>query len=155
MFVDRRLLHRSVALGFREVRAASADAPVVFHQRRRVYMGVPLDPRGAIPPGADIIRIGPTGAAAPPPPPPIRRKEPNMPPPPNNGHPLNVSRPRDPNVEKWDLEDVIAETEALRTALQDAGARTGRLLASLKHQRRQSRAVRSAMASLRQLQLGP
>ena len=50
---------------------------------------------------------------------------------------------------------MIAEVEALRGVLQDTSARTVRLLAALKHQRRQSRAVKAAMASLQQLRLGP
>ncbi len=78
-----------------------------------------------------------------------------MPPPPTNGHPPEEARPRDPQLEKWDIEDVIAEAEALRTMLQDANARTARLLAALKHQRRHSRAVRAAMHSLQQLRLAP
>jgi hypothetical protein len=53
------------------------------------------------------------------------------------------------------LADVIAEGEALRGLLQDAAARVGRLLAALKQQRRQSRAVQQAMASLKQLHLDP
>ena len=75
-------------------------------------------------------------------------------PPPTNGHPPDDNRPRESQLEKWDIEDVIAETEALRSVLQDAGARTMRLLSALKHQRRQSRAVRAAMHSLQQLRLG-
>ncbi len=78
-----------------------------------------------------------------------------MPQPPNSGHPPEAVHPRDPQVETGDLEDVIAETESLRSMLQDASARAARLVAALRRQRRQSRAVRSAMASLRQLHLGP
>ncbi len=51
------------------------------------------------------------------------------------------------------LADVIAETEALRDLLHDAFSRSSRLLAALKLQRRQTKAVAMAMASLRQLQL--
>jgi hypothetical protein len=59
----------------------------------------------------------------------------------------------DSSPESWTLAEVIAETEALRTSLQEASGRTARLLSALKHQRRQSRAVKAAMDSLRQLQL--
>ena len=53
-------------------------------------------------------------------------------------------------------EDLITEAEAIRAALQEAHAQLGRLLAALKHQRRQARAVQAAVASLRQLgHLGP
>jgi hypothetical protein len=152
--VDRRLLHRSIALGFRELEAVSADSPVVFRDGRRMHLWVPLDKKGAIPPGADVIRVGSTESAVPLPSPPTpNRKEIAMSAPTNNGH-SPESRVRDPQLEKWDIEDVIAEAEALRTVVQDANARTTRLLAALKHQRRQSRAMRAAMQSLQQLRLG-
>jgi hypothetical protein len=77
-----------------------------------------------------------------------------MPAPTNNGHPPE-SRVRDPRLEKGDFKDVIAEAETLRTVMHDANARTTRLLAALKPQRRQSRAVRAAMQSLQHLRLGP
>ncbi len=154
--IDRRHLHRSITLGFRELQAVSADAPVVLRDDRRTYLWVPFDKKKALPPGADVIRVGPAdGAALTPSPPPTIRKEPDMPPPPNNGQPPEGTRPRDPQLEKWEIEDVIAEAEALRSVLQDANGRTVRLLAALKHQRRQSRAVRAAMQSLQQLRLGP
>jgi hypothetical protein len=49
--------------------------------------------------------------------------------------------------------DVLAEAEALRDVLHDAFSRTSRLVAALKLQRRQTKAVAQAMASLKQLQL--
>jgi hypothetical protein len=48
--------------------------------------------------------------------------------------------------------DALAEAEALRQQLQEALARTARLIAALKQQRRQGRAVQAAVASLRKLQ---
>jgi hypothetical protein len=48
--------------------------------------------------------------------------------------------------------DPIAEAEELRGQLQAAIARTSRLIAALKQQRRQSRVVETALASLRRLQ---
>ena len=59
--------------------------------------------------------------------------------------------PQEP--ERWTLAHVIAEAEALRGLLHEAGARTARLLAALKQQRRHSGAVQQAMQSLKQLQL--
>jgi hypothetical protein len=52
------------------------------------------------------------------------------------------------------LSDVIAEAEALRNLLHGAYPRTCRLLAALKQQKRQARAVREAMRSLQDLDLG-
>jgi hypothetical protein len=48
--------------------------------------------------------------------------------------------------------DPLTEAEALRTLLQEAAGRGTRLIAALKQQRRQSRAIQAAMASLRKLQ---
>jgi hypothetical protein len=48
--------------------------------------------------------------------------------------------------------DALAEAEALRGQLQSALTRTARLIAALKQQRRESRAVKAAMASMRRLQ---
>jgi hypothetical protein len=67
--------------------------------------------------------------------------------PPDNGHA--------PGEEKVPASaepaDPLAEAEVLREALNQALARTARLIASLRQQRRQERAVRSAVASLRKL----
>ena len=48
--------------------------------------------------------------------------------------------------------DPITEAEELRIQLQAALTRTGRLIAALKQQKRQSRVVETALASLRRLQ---
>ena len=64
-----------------------------------------------------------------------------------NGH--RPTEELSPNVEG---PDPLAEAEALRTLLQDAAVRASRLIGALKHQKRQSRAVQTAMASLRRLQ---
>ena len=47
--------------------------------------------------------------------------------------------------------DPLAEAEAIRVLLHEGQARLGRLVSFLKHHRRQSRALQSAVASLRQL----
>ena len=72
-----------------------------------------------------------------------------MPEPRGNGHTANG-----PPEQAGGLEDLIVETEALRRALQEAAARAGRRASALRLQRRQSRAVQAAVATLRQLQLG-
>jgi hypothetical protein len=58
-----------------------------------------------------------------------------------------------PETERDAQLDLVAEAERLRDQLHDALARTSRLLAALKHHRRQAKAVAQAMASLKQLQL--
>jgi hypothetical protein len=68
---------------------------------------------------------------------------------PSNGSrvPVNGDNGRHPA----DAIDPLVEAEELRVLLQTVQTRMGRLLASLKQFRRQSRAVSAAVASLRQL----
>jgi hypothetical protein len=76
--------------------------------------------------------------------------------PPSNGPAPDANGAPPPRGERpGGLGSLIAEAEALRTLVQEAGTRTARLLAALKQQRRNSRAVEAAMASLRQLQFDP
>jgi hypothetical protein len=155
-------LLRAVKLGFTELQIFAADQPILCRDDRRLFLWVPLDKKTAIPPGANVLRIAPAapvGAAG------LslllkKKEHPFMPSPTNghkpangNGHGRDDHGGRDPQPERWGIEEVIAETEALRGVLQDASSRTARLLAALKGQRRQSRAVRAAVVSLQQLKL--
>ena len=83
--------------------------------------------------------------------PPSERKNLTM----SNSHPNGDDHGRAAHTlpERMSLADVLTEAEALRALLSEASGRTARLLGALKHQRRQSRAVRQAMQSLRQLEL--
>ncbi len=51
------------------------------------------------------------------------------------------------------LDGLIGDAEGVRGLLQEAGTRLGRLVVALRQERRQGRAVQSAVAALRQLQL--
>ena len=78
-----------------------------------------------------------------------------MPTPLSNGHETNGTHDAGLNRERGPgIPELLTEAEELRTLLQDASNRVSRLLAGLKHNRRQSRAVQAAMHSLRQLRLG-
>jgi hypothetical protein len=147
---DRRYLVRAVKLGFTDVEVLGPDKPLVSRNHARVYVWMPLDQGGGIPPGPNVQRVSSAEGPPPPTPPEPERREPPMPAPQPNGHtPDNGSI----EPERWGIAEVIAETEALRGLLHDASVRTARLLAALKHQRRRSRAVQQAMQSLKQLQL--
>lgn len=78
-----------------------------------------------------------------------------MPPPPTTPPNPDPERRNGTPPERWSIDDIIAEAEALRSLLQDATGRIARLLTVLKQQRRHSRVLRSAIDSLRELQLGP
>jgi hypothetical protein len=56
--------------------------------------------------------------------------------------------PGDPGA---NFDDLLTEAESLRDLLQEAQAKLARLAAGFKHHRKQSRALRAAVASLRSL----
>jgi hypothetical protein len=178
--LDRRHLLRSLELGFREVVFAHPDRPALCRDRRRLFAWVLLDAKAALPPGPDDLRIRSAAAGAPPAPPPLpsdpeekgpaplegepapamaappttdpETRTPTVTPPHANGGPGgDAGRPAGrPEAAGYDA--LLQEASALYDVLRDALARNGRLLAALKHLRRQNRLVESTLASLRQLQ---
>ena len=78
-----------------------------------------------------------------------------MPAPPTNSRPAHVANGAGQPPARLGPAEVIAEAEAVRSLLQDAGGRLGRLVAALKQQRRQARAVQQAVQSLQQLRIEP
>ena len=78
-----------------------------------------------------------------------------MPTPPANGHATQpVPAPRAGSDERpQTLAELIGEAEQLRNVILDASSRLSRLLSGLKQQRRKSRAMQTAMQSLKQLKL--
>jgi hypothetical protein len=151
---DRRLLQRALQLGFREIQVATAESPLLSRDEQRVMVWMPLDPKAALPPRADALRLQPEVA---PPTAPSSRSERRtpMPPPVTNNHPPDPEQRNGTAPERWGIDEIIAEAEALRSLLQDAAGRTARLLTVIKQQRRHSRVLRTAIDSLRELQLGP
>ena len=155
---DRRYLLRALRMGFTEMQVTKADAPVCCRDRYRCYLWVPLDPATAMPAGAEVQHITAAGVtAAPTTPTPPRRTLP-MPTPSTNGDATNGANHREktPSEEvpaPGGLADVILEAEALRDSLHGALTRTTRLLSALKLQKRQTKAVQQAVASLNQLRL--
>jgi hypothetical protein len=153
--VNRVHLLRALKLGLPAVAVVGPDRPVVYQRPGCTYVGMSLDPSHLLGPAEVVQRLASTGAA-PLPNSPIPEPEriPAMPAPSSNGHVPDPALPA-ATAERGSLDDVIAETEALRALLQEVSSRSGRLLNSLKQQRRQRQAMRAAVASLRQLQLDP
>jgi hypothetical protein len=143
----RRLLQRVVPLGFSELQLIAPDKPVVCRDGARTFALMPVSTEGIVNPARKVRRITSVEESPAPSPEPDRRTNP-MPEPSTNGR-----TPANPSPEKGGIDDLIAEAEALRTLLSDASTRAGRLLAALKQHRRQARAVRAAVNSLRQLPL--
>src|SRR5437660_5533626 len=112
---------------------------------------------GALPPGADVLRISSNGEDAPPTPPKTERRSEPMPKPQANGHghlpvPVPSASATDHAPNGTGLGALVEEAQALKQALHDAYGRSARLVAALKRQKKQSRLMASTLASLRQLQ---
>ncbi len=139
--IDRRVLLRALALGCRTARL-TPDKPVVFEGDDTTLLTVALDPALAVGPVPDP---GTTDTDHNPPI--IERRiivrhE-------TNGSPPNGRH--DPP----DAADPLAAAEELRTALGDALAAASRLVATLKHQKKEKKALASVYAGLKALNLGP
>jgi hypothetical protein len=149
---DRRLLLRALHLGLRQLHIVSADTPLVARDAQRTYVWMPIDSKAALATNADAVRLQaqdaePSVSA------PLSKRNAPMPAT-NNGHPGPEPRPG-ATPERGGIDEIVAEAEALRSLLQDGAVRAGRLVTVLKHQKRSTRVPRSAIDSLRELQLGP
>lgn len=129
---DRRYLVRALKLGFTEVIALASDSPLLCRDGRRSYVWMPLESSAAVTLAVHAARN--------------RRTKP-VPQPNGEG---NVS-PRPQPPEPTEPTDPLAEAESLRSQLQEALARTSRLITSLRQHRRKSRAVQAALGSLERL----
>jgi len=139
---NRNFLRRALQLGFKQLSVGKPEGPVVFSDKDRSYLFIPFEPRTALPPATD------SPASTKPEPP---RRQPNVPASPNNQAPPSNGTASNERVQT--IEEILTEAEALRTAWQDSLTRLSKIIASLKQHRKQSRAVKAAMQSLRQLQL--
>jgi hypothetical protein len=150
---DRHYLLRAAQMGFSEIAVLRPDVPLVCRDESRTFVWMPLDANGVVLPGKEVVRLVSAEGTeiTPDHPSPPRRRSP-MPVSAGNGNPPPEDRlpPGPPNA---GFDDLIAESEALRHLLADASARAHRLVAALKQHRRQAKAVRAAVASLRGLQL--
>jgi hypothetical protein len=60
--LNRDHLNRALQLGFIELRVIAASKPLVCRDEHRTYLLMPLEPKDALPPAADALRIdSPTG----------------------------------------------------------------------------------------------
>lgn len=136
--LDRRVLARALALGCRTLKL-TPDKPVVAEGDDITLVAAQLDPALAAPPAADEP---PAPEVVTPNPIPTERRttmkpESNGQTPPRGdpAHPLEVA-------------------EGLRDALADAAAKAARLVAVLRHSRKEKKALASVLSSLQQLNLG-
>jgi hypothetical protein len=133
---------RALQLGLHSVRTDRAGATVLFEDERRSYLvtvaspesAAPAEPSSATAPCTRIQTISQEGGAS----------MPSS----KNGHATT-----DPG-DGEEVLDPIAEAEAVKSALGEAGRRVGRLIASLRQIHKQRRVLQTAWTSLKQLGLG-
>ena len=141
--VDRRVLARAVALGCLTLRVVPGK-PVVFADGPKTLVAVALDPALVVPPAnrnpdpAPPVAPNPERRTA------VKRPE-------SNGH--TPADRHDP--QSADPADPLAEAEELRAALVEAAGLAARLVAALRHTRKEKRALATVFAGLKQLDLGP
>jgi hypothetical protein len=128
----RRYLLRALQLGLTELEVVSPDRPVCCRDATRTFVWMPLSAEDTVPrkpPSPNIPKESVMST--------------------KNGVEVgpNGAGGQSPDVPP----DPITEAEALRSLLQDAQARLGRLVLALKQHRRQAKALQAAVASLRQL----
>jgi hypothetical protein len=128
---NRRYLIRALGLGLSTVEVFGDGKPVVARDTNRTYVWAALTADAVVPPVVNAAEPDPNP------------KENPMPSP--NGH---QPPPKPPDGAAPDL---LAEAEAVRDLLHDAAARVGRLVAALRQQKKQTRAIRQAVESLRGL----
>jgi hypothetical protein len=150
--LNRAYLRRALQLGLRDLQIVGPDKPLVFRSEGKLYVVMTLDKGGIILPARSVPRLAarePTSTSSTL----TSRSESTMPVstpgrPPTNGNGATAAA-------HIGIDELIEEGEQLRTLLHDCGMRLARLVAALKQQRRQSRAVKAAVGALQQLRLEP
>lgn len=139
--LNPQFLARALALGFREVLGASAQAPVLFRDEHRCYVVVQF---GSAPAPTAVDRQS-LPVPSPIPPVPLKGDEPMT-------QDRNGASPTDRSPAEEVL-DPLTEAEALRAAIAEVGRRLGRLMSALRQLQKQRRALHTAWTSLKHLRL--
>ncbi len=149
--LDRAYLARAVRLGCRTARVSGPLKPVVFEGGPYAFVAMTLGAASAVEPSADaaVVSTDPVARVTPTPmsltPPVTPRSEP-MKLIDTNGHAADPP----PNG----TFDPLAEAEALRALFAEGAARATRLVAALRHRKREQKALTQAWSSLKSLNLG-
>jgi hypothetical protein len=153
---NRQLLAKALALGFEEIFVFERDKPVLCQDEHRRFVWALLEPSGVIRPGKDPIRIESPGKDA------VvtqsihRKKRRTMAKTPSkdkrtagNGRPPSGKATA---VEQAEPTTSLDQAIELRNTLRDAASKTAELIRTLKREKKQAKLVKSALASLRELQ---
>ncbi|MBX3452777.1 MAG: hypothetical protein KF777_24790 [Planctomycetaceae bacterium] len=147
---NREFLARAARLGFRSVQVVGPETPVCCRDQSRSYVWALLGKDGIIPSDPDMVRIESPGSPS------ASRIQPTptrKAPIPMNNSPKSAQRESQPAPRaQTEAPTIIAQAEAVRDTLAQALSQTRELIASLKQRKKQSRLVRSTLASLRQLE---
>jgi hypothetical protein len=141
LVMNRRYLLHALKLGFSEIEIEQEDRPLCCRDSRRVYLWMPFTDKpeqGAQP----AEQAAPQSIKTPEP----TKEIPTMPEN-NNG---NGKHQRNSNGLP-PMTDPLTEAEAIRDMAGEVHTRLSRLIAALKHYRRQSKAVRAAVEQIRDL----
>ena len=148
---NRNLLARALKLGFSELCVVNADTPAFCRDDRRKYVWMLLGGKDAIPPNDNALRLVSTDSR------PVispvntlRRKAMRCTPSTNGTAKSNESQPAEKSPETDHT--LLQEAQSLKDVLRGVYVHVGRLVAAIRKQKRQSQAIRSTLASLRQLQ---
>jgi hypothetical protein len=156
---NRQYLARAVHLGFAELHLYTPASPALWQDGNRQYVWALLDPETAIGPTTDPVRIespaDPAGAV-----PNQRRRRKDVSKPNNNPKPDNEPETTGRNgqshaaaaVKPEQPSGAIAQAVSLRDTLRDATNKANELIRVLQHDKKQGRQLRTALASLREIQ---
>ena len=160
--LDRMALARAIALGCRVVQFSGMQKPVICTRPGLIMLVMPLDATCAVSrtPAVQVVELPTKASVRPvnlrikPVPTSVSIVVPTPPAHPETTKPVKPETNSHPPPQS-DAHDPLAEAELLRAALADAAQRAAKLVALLRHQRRHSRAVESALAGLKSLALSP
>ena len=156
---NRNYLARALSLGFTEVQFANADSPAMCQDEHRKYIFIGLGKKSALEPSDNELRLSSDVEAAPRPPTPERTKPtvkttlpPVEPVPATNGQAVNGDHNTENGQHKANFSNLLEDAQSLQNALRDMLLRTNHMISGLKQYHRTTKAMRSTLASLRQLQ---
>ena len=142
---------RAMQLGFRSIDLFDPEAPVCCRDQRRSYVWALPGKDGVLKSDPNAVRIeSPAGSSVSPIPKP-NRKQSTMPQTKTNRN--GPARNKETgNDDRAGVEALIEQAEAVKASLRETLTNTSELIGALKKHRKQTKLVRSTLASLRQLQ---
>jgi len=156
---NRQYLARAIKLGFRELCLYGNESPAQAVSDNRDYVWALLSADEAIKPNGKAVRIasddGQPPSCSPVPSPSIRRvtamSKSTIPQNPAADEAANGNGNGNGQVDASSATDLIEQAEALRSTLRTATSQVSELISALKQQKKTTKSVQSALATLRQL----